>query len=52
MTSKKYESPTVVTRMRTLPVQHPKEIQHFGTMARLPIALEASVCATSVENLN
>ena len=29
-----------------------KELQHFGTMARLPIALEASACARSVENLN
>ena len=52
MTSKKNGSPTIVTRSRPLSIQHAKELQHFGTMARLPIALEASACATSVENLN
>jgi starvation-inducible DNA-binding protein len=28
------------------------EIQHFGTIGPLPIALDAAVCAASVENLN
>ena len=52
MTSKKNGSPTIVTRVRPLSIQHAKELQHFGAMAKLPIALEASACATSVENLN
>ena len=52
MTSKKNGSPTIVTRVRPVSIQHAKELQHFGTMAKLPIALEASACATSVENLN
>ena len=52
MTSKKNGSPTIVTRVRPASIQHAKELQHFGTMAKLPIALEASACATSVENLN
>jgi len=52
MASKKNGSPTIVTRARPLSIQQAKELQHFGTTARLPIALEASACATSVENLN
>jgi len=52
MASKKNGSPTIVTRARPLSIQQAKELQHFGTTARLPIALEGSACATSVENLN
>ena len=39
---------------RAIPVtgQRSKEIQAFGTIARLPIALDASICAASVEELN
>src|SRR5256885_17185469 len=29
-----------------------KELQHYGTVARLPIALDASVCRASIDNLN
>ena len=29
-----------------------KEIQHYGTVARLPIALDTAVCAASIDNLN
>ena len=32
--------------------QHAKEIQPFGTIYKLPIALEGSACAASVELLN
>lgn len=32
--------------------QHAREIQPYGKIAKLPIALDAGVCATSVENLN
>jgi starvation-inducible DNA-binding protein len=52
MTSKRHESPTDVARISPPPAQHAREIQHFGTLTRRPLALEASVCAMSVENLN
>jgi starvation-inducible DNA-binding protein len=42
----------VVERARPRVVEHAKELQHFGTLARLPIALEESVCVASIENLN
>src|SRR6266849_5415125 len=29
-----------------------KETQHYGTVARLPIALDTAVCAASIDNLN
>jgi starvation-inducible DNA-binding protein len=32
--------------------QHSREIQPYGTIARLPIALDEKVCAASAENLN
>ncbi|MGH9683511.1 MAG: Dps family protein [Candidatus Acidiferrales bacterium] len=32
--------------------QHAREIQPYGKIARLPIALDEKVCAESVENLN
>ena len=32
--------------------QNAKEIQPYGKIAKLPIALDEKVCATSVENLN
>ena len=46
-------SPAAALR-RAVPVtaQQGKEIQAFGTIVLLPIALEESVCADSVEDLN
>lgn len=32
--------------------QHGREIQPFGKLTKMPIALDEKVCATSVENLN
>ncbi|HKV27251.1 MAG TPA: DNA starvation/stationary phase protection protein [Candidatus Acidoferrales bacterium] len=32
--------------------QHAREIQPYGKIAKLPIALDEKVCATSAENLN
>ncbi len=52
MLNKKSANGTIVDRVRAVGLQTSKEIQHFGTIARLPIALEASICAVSVENLN
>jgi hypothetical protein len=42
----------IAARAHAVTNRHVPELQHFGTIARLPIALEASVCAQSVENLN
>jgi uncharacterized membrane-anchored protein len=39
-------------RARPLLDQHSIEIQPYGTIAKLPIALAESVCNASVENLN
>jgi len=51
MLKNKTANGTVVDRVRAAGLQTSKEIQHFGSIARLPIALDASVCAASVENL-
>src|SRR3989449_5151675 len=52
MLNKKSANGTVVDRVRAIGLETSKEIQHFGTVARLPIALDASICAASVDNLN
>src|SRR6201993_486209 len=39
-------------RARPVLHQHAREIQPFGKIAKLPIALDENVCAQSVENLN
>ena|SRR5438105_3950244 len=39
-------------RARPLTGQHGKEIQAYGTIARLPIALDESTCEQSVDALN
>jgi starvation-inducible DNA-binding protein len=39
-------------RARPILHQHAREIQAYGKIAKLPIALDESTCAQSVENLN
>ena len=39
-------------RARPVLHQHAREIQAYGKIAKLPIALDESICAQSVENLN
>jgi starvation-inducible DNA-binding protein len=39
-------------RVRPLTGQHAKELQPYGTIVKLPIALEESTCKASVDNLN
>lgn len=39
-------------RSRPLLHQHAREIQPFGKIAKLPIALDEVVCSKSIENLN
>src|SRR3989442_1994224 len=47
------ETAAVLTdRARPRTIQEGKELQHYGTVARLPIALDVSVSAASVDNLN
>ena len=43
---------SIVDRARPLVDQHSVEIQPYGTIAKLSIALAESVCKASVENLN
>ena len=49
---KRNEHASVIERARPVPVHPSEDLQHYGTVARLPIALDAAVCAASVENLN
>ncbi len=42
MINKKSANGSIVERVHTVVTQTSKEIQHFGTISRLPIALEAS----------
>ena len=39
-------------RARPIQHQHSREIQPYGKIAKLPIALDEAVCADSAENLN
>ena len=52
--TRKHRHDTVaeIQRGRPARTQPAAELQHFGTIARLPIALDTAVCAASVENLN
>jgi starvation-inducible DNA-binding protein len=43
---------SILNRARPLVDQHSIEIQPYGTIAKLPIALAENVCKASVENLN
>jgi starvation-inducible DNA-binding protein len=52
MTVKRHASAAAVARVQAPPAQSPKEIQHFGTLAKRPLALSASARTASVENLN
>lgn len=42
----------ILRRARPITDQHAHEIQPFGHLVHMPIALDAAVCAESVENLN
>src|SRR2546427_1423705 len=50
--TRRHEGATLIERARPVAVHEANELQHYGTVARLPIALDAGVCAASVENLN
>ena len=42
----------ILDRARPLTGQHAREIQPYGTIAKLPIALPEDVCKATAENLN
>src|SRR5712671_5413679 len=42
----------ILDHVRPLLAQHAREIQPFGKIAKLPIALAEDVCKASVENIN
>src|SRR5260370_2121452 len=50
--TKKDEGAVLTERARPVILHEARELQHYGTVARLPIALDASVCAASAANLN
>jgi starvation-inducible DNA-binding protein len=49
---KAHAQPLAVDRIRSRTTDHAKELQHYGTVTRVPIALDASICAASVDALN
>src|SRR5258705_4475536 len=52
MTKKSIDIETILNRAKPLVHQHAHEIQPFGHLVKLPIALSESACRVSVENLN
>ena len=50
--ARKHDIVVPTEHARPLTTDGTGEFQHYGTVARFPIALDASVCAASVENLN
>jgi starvation-inducible DNA-binding protein len=52
MAKRLIDADTILNRAKPLAHQHAHEIQPFGHIVKLPIALAESVCKESVENLN
>jgi starvation-inducible DNA-binding protein len=52
MTKTTIDAETILKRAAPLTHQHAHEIQPFGHLVRMPIALSENVCKESVENLN
>jgi len=52
MTKKTIDADAILNRARPQVHQHAPEIQPFGHLVKLPIALSGEVCTQSVENLN
>ena len=52
MKKEKPKNQSVGNKARPLVGQHSIEIQPYGTVVKLPIALSEKVCAKSIENLN
>jgi len=52
MTTKTLDADEIINRARPVTHQHAHELQPFGHLVRLPIALPEAACKESVENLN
>lgn len=52
MATNTLDADQILRRVRPVTDQHGPEIQPFGHLASMPIALSASVCKESVDNLN
>src|SRR4026207_1544887 len=52
MAKRLIDADTILNQAKPLTHQHAHEIQPFGHIVKLPIALAESVCKESVENLN
>jgi starvation-inducible DNA-binding protein len=50
--TRKHEVVIPIEQARPLTTDGATELQHYGTIARFPIALDVSACAASVANLN
>ena len=52
MTNRLLDAEAILNRAKPLTHQHAHEIQPFGHVVRMPIALAENVCKESVDNLN
>jgi starvation-inducible DNA-binding protein len=52
MTKRLIDADTILNRAKPLTHQHAHEIQPFGHLVKLPIALAENACRESVDNLN
>jgi starvation-inducible DNA-binding protein len=52
MTTKTLDADAIISQARPIVQQHAHEIQPYGRLVRLPIALSETACRESVENLN
>src|SRR5438876_10741033 len=52
MTTKTLDADAIINHARPVVHQHAAEIQPFGHLVKLPIALSATACKESVANLN
>jgi starvation-inducible DNA-binding protein len=52
MTPKTLDADTIIAKATPLAHQHAAELQPFGHLVRMPIALSEKTCKESVENLN
>src|SRR5262245_55185128 len=52
MTKRSMDADQILNRARPLTDQHAHEIQPYGHLVKLPIALAENVCKESVTNLN
>jgi starvation-inducible DNA-binding protein len=52
MKKEKPKNQSIVNKAKPLVNQHAREIQPYGMVVKLPIALSEKVCAKSIENLN